>query len=59
MKKYQLFIGIDISKKTIDVSLSTDGQKANMIHRVFSNNSKGFKKLLNWIRNYARLRRIC
>ncbi len=54
MKKYQLFIGIDISKKTIDVSLSTNGQKANMIHEVFSNNSKGFKKMLKWINGYCR-----
>ena len=37
MKKYVLFIGIDISKKWIDVSLSLDGQKSEMLHQVFDN----------------------
>jgi transposase len=54
MKKYVLFIGIDISKKWIDVSLSLDGQKSEMIHQVFDNQVKGFSKMLKWISSYAK-----
>lgn len=53
MKKYVLFIGIDISKKWIDVSLTLDGQKGKMIHQRFSNQRKGFSKMLSWITSYA------
>lgn len=58
MKKYVLFIGIDISKKWIDVSLSTDGQKSEMLHQAFANEIKGFKKMLKWIRQYAKSQAI-
>ena len=51
MKKYELFIGIDISKKWIDVSITNDGKKDKMIHRRFSNSEKGFKKLMAWIKS--------
>ena len=37
MKNYGLFIGIDISKKWIDVSLAIDEDKKKMIHRQFDN----------------------
>lgn len=49
MKKYLLFIGIDISKKWIDVAITPDGQKKQMQHCRFSNNLKGFKKMLKWL----------
>lgn len=49
MKKYVLFIGIDISKYWIDVALSVDGEKKQMLHRRFANQSKGFNKMLNWL----------
>lgn len=53
MEKYTLFIGIDISKSWIDVSLSQDGQKDRMSHRQFDNQAKGFKQMLKWIQSYA------
>ena len=53
MKKYLLFIGIDISKKWIDVSLTIDGQRAHMKHRRFGNQAKSFAKMLKWIFNHA------
>ena len=55
MKKYSIFIGIDISKKWIDVSLTLDGQKVKMIHQRFSNQVKGFTQMLRWIKAYAQL----
>ena len=50
MRSYQLFIGIDISKKWIDVSLTNDGQKAQMYYSRFDNTSKGFKGMLKFIK---------
>ena len=50
MKKYVLFIGIDISKKWIDVAITFDGIKENMSHKRFANTSKGFKTMLNWLK---------
>ena len=54
MEKYVLFIGIDISKKWIDVALTPDGQKEQMHHQRFSNNLKGFKKMMSWILKFIR-----
>jgi len=45
MKKYALFVGIDISKSWIDVSLTLDGQKASMPHRRFGNDLQGFAQM--------------
>lgn len=50
MKKYVLFIGIDISKKWFDASLTIDGVKELMIHKQFSNTLKGYKSFIHWIR---------
>jgi len=49
MKKYVLFIGIDISKKWFDASVTTDGLKESIKHKQFANTLKGFKKLLFWL----------
>lgn len=49
MKKYVLFIGIDMSKKWFDASLTVDGVKEQMLHKQFSNNLKGFQSLIYWI----------
>lgn len=54
MKKYALFIGIDISKKWIDVSLTTDGNKTTMDHKQFANTIKGFKQMLEWLKPIAK-----
>ena len=51
MKKYLLFIGIDISKKWIDVASSRDGQIKQMLHHQFDNSISGFKQMLKWLRS--------
>jgi len=53
MKKYLLFIGIDISKKWIDVAAGPGGEKKNMRHRQFSNDPEGFGEMVHWlVQNY-------
>jgi transposase len=41
------FTGIDVSKQTIDCSITVDNGK--IITKKLSNNSKGFEKLLNYL----------
>ncbi len=48
MQSYTVFIGIDISKKWIDVCLTLDGQKSQMPHQQFDNNVKGFQEMLKF-----------
>lgn len=50
MQKYVLFIGIDISKRTIDVALSLTGREHEMNYGQFANTKTGFKQLLNFIK---------
>ena len=47
MKQYKYFFGVDISKKTIDVTLAKEAQ---LIHRQFSNDSTGMDELMQWFR---------
>lgn len=47
MKEYKYFFGVDISKKTIDVTLSKDLQ---LIHRQFDNDSSGMEELMYWLK---------
>jgi transposase len=49
MKNY--FIGIDVSKKTLDVALHSLEGKLNCNHIVIENNAKGFKIMLTWLKN--------
>ena len=45
---YKLFIGIDVSKKTIDTGIVNDlGKK--MGHKKFTNNLLGFESCLEWV----------
>lgn len=46
MKLYTHFFGVDISKKTIDVTLLKDMQ---VTHRQFSNDSAGINELMQWL----------
>lgn len=46
--KYTVFIGIDISKKTIDVS-ARNGQQFRC-HKQFINNAKGFRSMFTWVK---------
>ena len=51
MRKYLFFIGIDISKNWIDVSLTLDGRKEQMPHARFDNTKKGFAAMLKFIKS--------
>ena len=44
MKNVNQTIGIDVSKLTLDVYIKTE-----KVHHQFSNDSKGFKQLINWL----------
>ena len=46
---YKVFIGIDISKKTIDVALRSKSLK-EPVHKQFENNISGFKSMVSWIK---------
>lgn len=54
MKKYVLFIGIDMSKLWFDMSISRDGIKDNMLHQQYKNTLKGYKKALQWLAKQSR-----
>ena len=58
MQRYQLFIGIDISKKWIDVCLSLNGKTSEMPHRQFLNNKSGFTKLLLFTHKFASIHQV-
>jgi len=45
-----LFIGIDISKATLDVSILASTDTNTIGYQQFSNNKKGFVPLLKWVR---------
>jgi transposase len=42
-----MFLGIDVSKKTLDVALLSDHPKPR--HKVFANDAAGHQELLNWL----------
>jgi transposase len=46
--KFKVFIGIDVSKSTIDVFLRNGG-----LHEVFSNDEEGFAQLVEWIMDHT------
>lgn len=58
MQKYTLFIGIDISKKWIDVCLSQNGNRKQMPHSRFDNNKSGFNKMRSFIKTYAKKQQL-
>lgn len=45
---YELFVGIDISKLTIDVVPFNHSNILNPLHKVFDNNSEGFLEMIAW-----------
>jgi transposase len=45
-----LFVGIDISKTTLDVSILCPTEMNTIHYQQFSNNAKGFTQLLKWIK---------
>lgn len=54
MKNYELFVGVDISKKTFDASLTRTGDLSQMLHAKFDNTTAGFKKLSTWVKKYKK-----
>lgn len=46
MKQYKQFFGVDVSKKTVDISYLKNEQDE---HRQFNNDDAGMKELLDWI----------
>jgi transposase len=46
MKEYKQFFGVDISKKTIDVTMLQNNQN---VHKQFSNDQLGMQQLLGWV----------
>ncbi len=42
--KFKSFIGIDVSKSTLDVYLKNGGY-----HSVFSNDKQGFEAMIEWV----------
>ncbi|QTE47417.1 hypothetical protein J3L21_17745 [Mucilaginibacter rubeus] len=47
--KYKVFIGIDVSKLTIDVHLHGIGAS-----KTFSNEEKGFALFLSWVKKHSK-----
>ena len=51
MKK--VFVGIDVSKKWIDVCVTLNGR--TIVHQQFENNKVGFRKMVSWLKHYGPL----
>lgn len=47
--EYKVFVGIDISKSTIDVALRSKSLK-EPLHKQFQNSISGYRKMLAWIK---------
>jgi transposase len=48
-KMFQYYIGIDVSKETIDVSVLSDKNKSAQ-HKQFANDSSGYKAMDKWLK---------
>ena len=49
MKK--VFVGIDVSRKWIDLCLTVDGKA--IVHKQVDNNKVGFRMMLSWLKLYG------
>jgi len=47
MKKYNYFFGVDVSKKTVDITCIINQE---MTHRQFTNDQEGMQLLLQWLK---------
>jgi transposase len=45
---YETFIGIDVSKLTLDVTI-LDPQSGKLYHRVFDNSNDGYMSIKKWL----------
>jgi transposase len=51
MKKIFHFIGIDVSKETLDIALIKNNDKSHIYSFKVTNNLDGFKKMKRWLRS--------
>lgn len=47
MKQYSHFFGVDVSKKTVDITLAHNQE---FIHQQFTNDEEGMKQLMEWLK---------
>jgi transposase len=47
MKQYDHFFGVDVSKKTVDITLA---HNENFAHRQFTNEDEGMNQLMDWMK---------
>lgn len=47
MKQYDHFFGVDVSKKTVDITLA---HNENFTHRQFKNDEEGMSELMGWLK---------
>ena len=52
MSKFSNFLGIDVSKEYFDAVVILNSDKNNTIHNQFTNDSKGLKVLISWLKSY-------
>ncbi len=52
MSKFSNFLGIDVSKEYFDAVIILNSNKTNTIHNQFSNDSKGLKELVKWLKSF-------
>lgn len=52
MEKYEIFVGIDISKGWIDVAVLN--KSLTTAHRNFGNSKKEYKLMLSWLKTFAK-----
>jgi transposase len=53
----KLFIGIDFSKSTFDVSVLEHIGANDVLHHIFENNTAGYKRLLKWLSKQSKIKR--
>lgn len=51
--KSDLFVGVDVSKATLDVSIIVSADTNALHYQQFPNNQKGFHQLLKWVRGHS------
>lgn len=50
MKKNSFFIGVDVSKLTLDVAIINGSEPTSILHSTFSNSKTGISDLLSWVK---------
>lgn len=49
-KKFDNYLGIDVSKETFDAALILQGNKEHILSEKFSNDEKGLRQLFKWLK---------